>query len=105
MRQLIEQVRSLLKHCQQLTLKVLEKYTSEVQRLRGSRRISLIQKHKFFHRLHHGATELSLAALPAGELAQILVGSTSPVLSMVLGELKKSTLVGEGRRGKAFVSK
>jgi hypothetical protein len=105
MRQLIELVRSLLQNCQQLTLKVLEKYTSEVQRLRGSRRVSLIQKHRFFHRLHNGATQLSLAALPAGELAQILVGSSSPVLAMVLGELKKSTLAGEGRRGKEFVNK
>lgn len=84
MKQLIELVRSLLRNCQQLTLKVLEKYTSEVQRLRGSRRISLAQKHKIFHRLHHGATQLSLASLPAGELAQVLVGSSSPVLATVL---------------------
>lgn len=66
-RQLGEFVRGLLKAS--TSSRVLAKYAEMVQKLRGSRRISLPQRHLKFSQLHHGATLLLSHSLAPGALA------------------------------------
>jgi hypothetical protein len=74
-----------------------------VQKLKGSRKTSLFQKHLRFGQLHHGATQLLAHSLAPGALAEVLVGQ-SPALPTVLNELKASVMRG-GSRKPNWVSK
>lgn len=97
MRHLGDLVRGLLRGT--TSSRVLAKYAELVQRLRGSRRTSLFQRHLRFSQMHHGATLLLAHSLAPGALAEVLVGQPSPALPTVLNELKASMLR-EGRRAK-----
>ncbi len=72
MRRLAEQVRELLRTTP--SSRVLAKYAELVEKLKGSRKASLFQKHLRFGQLHHGATQLLVHSLAPGALAEVLVG-------------------------------
>lgn len=66
-RKLAEQVGELLRNTS--SSRVLAKYAELVQKLKGSRKTSLFQKHLRFGQLHHGATQLLAHSLAPGGLA------------------------------------
>lgn len=81
LRQLAEHVRGLLKSTS--SSRVLNKYAELVKHLRNSRRTTLFQRHLRFGQMHHGATQLLTHSLAPGALAEVLVGP-SPTLTTVL---------------------
>jgi hypothetical protein len=82
MRQLVELVLQLLKGT--TPIKVLSEYTTVLQKIKASRRVSLASKHIAYNQLHHGTTQLLSNTLNSGSLSDVLVGSVNPLLGIVI---------------------
>jgi hypothetical protein len=98
MRQLVESILQLLKFT--TPSKVISIYSNVLQKIKASRRITLTRKHICYNQLLHGATQLLSHTLTSGSLADVLIGTSNPLLGSVINELKASILKGTGKKNK-----
>ena len=90
MKQLVEQVHQLLKMSS--PAKVLSKYTSIMNTIKHSKRLSHVKRHLLFNQLHHGASSLLASTLTPGSLSEVLVGGEQPLLSTIINDLKANLM-------------
>ena len=90
MKQLIDQVLLVLKTSS--PSKVLSKYSTILNSIKHSKKLSNVKKHLLFNQLHHGASSLLSSTLTPDSLADVLVGGEHPLLATIIDDLKASTL-------------